>query len=88
MTEEQARTKWCPMTRNLSSFVWKTSHEYITKEIENIGSCIASDCMVWRRIEIDAVQVSKVNTEHPEWTGQQCYDSLPQRGYCGLGGKP
>jgi hypothetical protein len=84
MNEEVAKTKWCPMVRNdwhgsATNRGYKGDTEYCT--------CIASDCMMWRWIEIGVTEVSKVNEKHPEWTGQQCYDSISRKGYCGLGGK-
>jgi len=45
MTEEEARTKWCPQIR------WTSHGEGYSDPFENRGSncnCIASDCMMWR----------------------------------------
>ena len=43
MTEEEARTKWCPQIR------WTSSDKY-DDSFDNRGAncmCIASDCMMW-----------------------------------------
>jgi hypothetical protein len=41
MTEEKAKTKWCPMTFNSPP--------------EEISKCIASDCMMWTKTMIQRV---------------------------------
>ena len=40
MTEEQAKTKWCPMVRTPALVVGDDIHRH--------GTCIGSDCMMWR----------------------------------------
>ena len=41
MTEDEAKTKWCPAAREVDrSANGVTSHNHNTK-------CIASDCMMW-----------------------------------------
>jgi len=42
MTEEKAKTKWCPMAREI-----KNSSNGIVSHNHNTV-CIASDCMMWR----------------------------------------
>ena len=76
MTEEDARTKWCPMARmaasgnpepgNIAVNRWsQDSHEQDPR-------CIASDCAMWRwRIEPQSEEEKGV---------------LP--GFCGLAGTP
>ena len=49
MSEEEARTKWCPYRREI---VWFDSTGNQTPALShNDGSlsCIASDCMMWRQ---------------------------------------
>lgn len=77
MTEQEARTKWCPMTRVLSTN-WKHGCGFnrITDDTAKIqgpatGSfCLASDCMMWR------------------WKEKSSPNDPNRRGHCGLGGKP
>ncbi len=86
-TVEEAKRKTCPMMSPImSGFVPGV----------NIGDypqwcgayCMADGCMMWQWQEgitdtlVDEVQT--VNDAHPGWTAQQCYDSLPKRGHCGL----
>lgn len=71
MTEETARTKWCPMVRfsgedNNSTFNRADIFPMNHPETNNvcIPRCIASDCMMWRM-----------------------EGSSNKLGYCGLAGK-
>ena len=78
LTEEQAKTKWCPFARqatgldghgpafNRSAFGWEF--------------CVASACMAWRWGHFIG----------PDgWTADRKCDSAPDptHGYCGLAGK-
>ena len=42
MTEEQAKTKWCPMVRVGDGSGCNRNHLF-----ESYDKCIASDCMMW-----------------------------------------
>ena len=52
MTEDEARTKWCPMVR----FHFSREAAYDNKPLvdgepppqETVALCIASDCMMWK----------------------------------------
>ena len=76
MTEDEAKTKWCPMARFLDgddiggANRWRvTTHDGLAhKEC----LCIGSDCMMWREVE-------RVNKQSSD---------LYTVGYCGLGGTP
>jgi hypothetical protein len=46
MTEEEAKTKWCPMSRSGEYFSTNRGSDGITYDTD---SCIASDCMMWRQ---------------------------------------
>ena len=49
-TEEEAKTKWCPMAMvQYISGSYNRHHE----RKSNIPPCIASSCMMWRVDEID-----------------------------------
>lgn len=45
MTEQEARSKWCPMVRN--NWHGTSTNRGDRGSIETC-SCIASDCMMWR----------------------------------------
>ena len=90
LTEEEAKTKWCPMVRAVAirggTF---GSPEPIgnriaadQNELPKVTQCIASGCMMWRQHASDE-----------SWTvqGESKTKTLPaglRRGYCGLAGKP
>lgn len=75
MTEKEAKSKWCPMTRfhvveNSPPIV------YSNRDEDNLSArCIASDCMMWRW-HIRGANVDGVYN-----------DDYPVEGHCGLGGK-
>ena len=46
MTEEEAKTKWCPHVRITGSNTSDNTYEKLNKEV----CCIASDCMMWKWI--------------------------------------
>lgn len=81
MTEDEAKTKWCPMVMVASS-----GGAYNRNSLGGIGyidtkdiHCIGSQCMMWR--------------EYKEKFIGYIYDELvitnkPEGGYCGLAGKP
>ena len=49
MTEDEAKTKWCPKAVVLESYAEKASFNVTIKdEQENFGRCIGSACMAWR----------------------------------------
>ena len=80
MTEETARTKWCPMTRQvvgtitdeLTTVSGYGGHNKVVQNGESFDFtgclCIASDCMMWKTMVYGD-------------------DQKPLGGYCGLAGK-
>ena len=57
MTEDEAKTKWCPMVR-LAPLGANESYRYSTNRMNDRirgivreARCIASDCMAWRWID-------------------------------------
>ena len=74
MTEEEAKTKWCPMVRVVYGIGDNRGL------FESTTTCIASDCMMWRNNTIDVMvttpEDAEIAREHLEG------------GYCGLSGKP
>jgi len=79
MTEELARTKWCPMVRSLAGAVHVqaigTANTF--NEAFESPNCIASDCMMWREVK-DYVR----NSPNDSVPGYEVIG-----GYCGLAGK-
>jgi hypothetical protein len=77
MTEDQAKTKWCPMVRVLvtpDNSVWQSNiltNRGVIPASDNDTLCIASDCMVWQDTGLE----------------KECNQSV-RTGKCGLAGKP
>lgn len=53
MTEEEARTKWCPMVRfaaneeDSAANRWPSLDKPVVTMTPDESMCIASDCMMW-----------------------------------------
>lgn len=112
LTEEQAKTRWCPMTRLDSSYENNPSlNREMDGSVARGALCIASECMMWREhvIEYEKKHFHKLGDEtfdqmyeryeafgkeNPDWTQEDVGSGLlytkpkPQRGWCGLAGKP
>ena len=73
MTEDEARGKWCPMTRGVVKADFAAAVNASGED--RLGFCIASDCMMWRIREVD-VQDQLAGTM-----------KKVEDGYCGLAGK-
>ena len=76
MTEQEAKTKWCPMVRHTKD---QEGNFYTTNGRNSSGfeTCIASDCMMWR-----------YKTNGQMGYDRNPDDTCLTSGYCGLGGKP
>jgi len=74
MTEDQAKQRWCPYVRLVTSIdlpYGGSSAISSANRAQNdkpVGRCIGSDCMAWR------------------WQRSEALDA--SRGYCGLAGRP
>lgn len=83
MTEQGARTKWCPMWRFVqfgNNAEWQgrvLTNRNIFLE-EDTDKCIASDCMMWRWERDRYAEGYELKPDHEDYN----------KGYCGLGGKP
>lgn len=81
MTEDEAKTKWCPFVRYEGDYGGpfnrggeKDNPLNIRARGDYSCSCIGSACMAWRE------ESKNTGTSYrPEWT---------KNGYCGLAGKP
>lgn len=91
MTEEEAKTKWCPHARVDST----ASNRPDSYPGHDIGSgkwptCIGSACMAWRWVaSIPTFQ--KVDPLNPlsTYSKTRAYSApAPTHGFCGLAGQP
>lgn len=76
MTEEEARTKWCPHGR-----VYSSIGPYNRTEIraaDGPSRCIASNCMAWRWAKDELVDFVSNGKSIPGYKSEN--------GYCGLAG--
>lgn len=71
LTEEQARTKWCPFARP-DQTVSLDGIIYARK-----GDCIASDCMAWRWATLPPERQLRSETS-------KTANPVPGKGFCGL----
>ena len=102
MTEDEAKTKWCPFVR-LSVTRWfgdppivpitATANRVIAEENQEKTFCISSACMAWRWIDTGVSVEGSTNnkyhkrvTGHTETHGRALLADI--RGYCGLAGRP
>lgn len=97
MTEEEAKTKWCPSVRvsgvgTFDNGEWSTNRDDAVKQ-ENL-CCIGSACMAWRwhgpedaGPNEDYVLAKDHPSADPSFIGGQRKLRFPS-GYCGLAGKP
>lgn len=80
MTEDEAKTKWCPMTRAGDINLGATENRP-----DGSFNCLASGCMMWRWTTY--YKNSKTG-EAPMKPGAYETGTAAQNGYCGLGGHP
>lgn len=84
MTEEEAKTKWCPMVRQTSE---SDNYKPATNRFEiadvSAFNCIGSACMARRKNYTIPVHVSgQLLSEAPRGA------LMVEDGHCGLAGKP
>ncbi len=85
MTENDAKTKWCPMSQvSTDGTLLATNRGRTVGNGENPGlKCIATECMAWRWeyvLDYGSVPLGK-NAHNTDSDGEWL-------GYCGLAGKP
>jgi hypothetical protein len=54
MTEDEAKTKWCPHVRGLAASVGAAANRTLDGGRHRSADCIASACMAWRWINPDS----------------------------------
>lgn len=74
MTEDEAKTKWCPFARPLAEDAFGEPITGINRPLHEKNFCLGSQCMAWR---------AGVVLGYESITRKPVYD-----GYCGLAGKP
>lgn len=61
MTEDEAKTKWCPMVRS-SDTDQTVDNAYISDRNPSYSRCIGSDCMMWRwKLDVRFAETSKTD---------------------------
>ncbi len=95
MTEEQAKTKWCPFARIFpAGDFWQSSNgrdmtvlqaSLAEGDLGNLSRCIGSACMAWRWEELGGFERLLDRNTPQVWvkSGNSTTD-----GHCGLAGKP
>lgn len=100
MTEEEAKTKWCPCARVAAATTEAEPYTLIrntpafnriqtpAEGRKPVGSeCIASACMAWRTRTI-RTHVNHVNRDGTSAVATQPEDIVTLDGFCGLAGQP
>lgn len=86
MTEQEARTKWCPMSR-VSLTKGEVGYNRVDGGIPSeYATCIGSDCMMWEWAEEEYIfSGGKVDDSYEEVPGGLWRKKKEIRhGYCGL----
>jgi len=85
MTEEEAKTKWCPMVRWEAETLatrraFNNREQILEGKCGENSRCIASECMMWRPLYRE---VTKADEEACDLyrAGDK---NMPDGGYCGL----
>jgi hypothetical protein len=78
MTEDEAKTKWCPKVQLMATGDPVNGGDILTnrgdRPAPGMFSCIGSECMVWRK------------SEDGYYADDDAY--IEGQGHCGLAGKP
>ena len=84
MTEDEAKTKWCPFVREteLRTGTWNRPGDRSRSDAERYNCC-GSACMAWRW----ALSPDKAAHFNKTWKTKGEPEAYPV-GYCGLAGKP
>ena len=89
MTEEEAKTKWCPMMKNHYVIRPDFQDDAIAEQIAGSTKCIGTACMMWRHERTEQVLTGKVLAVEapPGYFHEQAEQITVAHGYCGLAGK-
>lgn len=90
LTEEDAKTKWCPFAREADSRDEDGVAANRTISGKPMTMCIGSSCMAWRWRDIlkEDGSVTLVDEVYGSggWSGRPDQKPEHRRGYCGLAG--
>lgn len=80
-TEDEAKTKWCPMVRQSATFTegYGLSYNRSAVEVPPDCRCVGSACMMWRQTLVELHH--GVGTAGP-------FTVPAGSGWCGLAGRP
>lgn len=93
LTEEEAKTKWCPLVRALVSIAENgatpardlaISSANRGNNAELLGWCVASSCMAWRKVDQIGIGPNGEKRDRDLDGRTRWVD----RGFCGAFGKP
>lgn len=83
MTEDEAKTKWCPFFRLSITATLDGGTDYVgnreSSESTRADKCIGSGCMAWQKTDNESQPYNMLDSNTPP-------PSKPA-GYCGLVGK-
>ena len=73
---------------NRIGFPWTDAPDFVMAQVR----CIASGCMAWRWVD-SVVRHKKTGALHNEAVmkypgAEETYERLPERGFCGMAGRP
>lgn len=104
MTEEEAKTKWCPFARTKTlkfstddGGVASANRDFDGLPIDHLHTCMASACMAWRRQFWSAEDRARMIVDRQKLKGDTRDAALSwvnqleeeaAEGYCGLAGAP
>ena len=96
MTEDEAKTKWCPMVhvRYLGTIAPKGEEERameVSERKERLSKCLASSCMMWRWDSENEEGCNQEGGQASCFMKIRCRDCeymtvTPKMGHCGLAG--
>ena len=89
LTEEEAKKKWCPFTRNGNEAGCNRAGTITSRPFD---ACIASECMAWRwthmRHFAEPANTSDLYPDNKGYLARKNGDDMERIGYCGLAGAP
>lgn len=93
MTEDEAKTKWCPFVRMAPLAANQAYPEHVNSTRDQVaahGACIASACMAWRSKHewLDNAQQEPSWVSYPPYAFQPGEGQERDNGFCGLAGRP
>jgi hypothetical protein len=96
MTEDEARTKWCPFARVIENGSASGAHNRVQLptgrdvRVPVAGFCLASTCMAWRQVYTTVVVDGRgvIVPNQATWGGDYERKDIVSGGYCGLAGRP